>query len=131
MFLSLTGAKSKKSKVKGKHSSDYLLHSAALRLCGLILLLSFGVFAQNIPSPKSVLGFHPTDDRTIADWTQISDYFAKLDAASDKVKVEEIGKTTLGKTQIVAYISSAGNIKNLEKYKLINQQIADPRQNPK
>ncbi len=97
------------------------------RFAVLFLLLSASVFAQNVPSPKSVLGFQPTDDRTIADWKQIVDYFSKLDAASDKVKVEDIGKTTLGKSQIVAYISSAENIKNLEKYKKINQQIADPR----
>jgi hypothetical protein len=113
-------------KVKGKTSFDCFDFSASLRLYGLILLLSFGVFAQNVPSPKSVLGFHPTDDRTIADWKQITDYFAKLDAASDKVKVQEIGKTTLGKSQIVAFISSADNIKNLERYKNYNFAINNP-----
>ena len=49
-----------------------------------------------------------------------------MDAASDKVKVQEIGKTTLGKPLIVAFISSADNIKNLEKYKQINQKLANP-----
>lgn len=83
--------------------------------------------AQTILSPKSVLGFHPTDDKTIADWSQIINYFQRLDAGSDKVKVQEIGKTTLGKPLIVAFISSADNIKNLEKYKQINQKLADPR----
>ncbi len=110
MFLSLKDLKSKKVNVKGKSSSQ----SSALMVLGLVLVLSFAVSAQNVPTPKSVLGFHPTDDRTIADWKQITDYFAKLDAASDKVKVEEIGKTTLGKPQIVAFISSADNIKNLK-----------------
>nr|MBA2734676.1 hypothetical protein [Acidobacteriota bacterium] len=36
-----------------------------------------------IPSPRSVLGFTPGDDRKIADWKQISNYFAQLDRASD------------------------------------------------
>ncbi len=85
------------------------------------------VNAQQIPTPKSVLGFHPTDDKTIADWKQITNYFAKLDSASDRVKVEEIGKTTLGKSQIVAYISSAENIRNLNAIKALNQQFTDPR----
>lgn len=80
-----------------------------------------------IPTPKSVIGFQPTDDKTIADWKQITDYFAKLDAASDKVKVQEIGKSTLGKPLIVAFISAPENIKNLEKYKQISQKLADPR----
>ena len=41
-----------------------------------------------IPSPKSVLGFTPGDDRTIADWSQITDYFERLDRASDRVLVQ-------------------------------------------
>ena len=101
-----------------------------VRIALLLVLInsSLTLFAQteNIPSPKSVLGFNPTDDRTIADWTQIRGYFAKLDAASDRVKVEEIGKTTLGKPQIVAFISSAKNIKNLNTLKAYNYAITDP-----
>ncbi len=97
---------------------------------GLTLTLCFFVnisHAQTIPSPKTILGFQPTDDKTIADWSQIVNYFQKLDAASDKVKVQEIGKTTLGKPLVVAFISSIENIKNLEKYKQISQKLADPR----
>ncbi len=74
-----------------------------------------------------MLGFRPTDDKTIADWTQIMNYFARLDAASGRVSVKEIGKTTLGKPLMVAFISSADNIRNLEKYRRINQRLADPR----
>jgi Zinc carboxypeptidase len=85
----------------------------------------FTAFAQ--PSPKEILGFHPTDDKTIADWTQISNYFNKLDATSDRVKVEIIGETTLKKPIITAFISSEENIRNLEKYKQINKQLANPR----
>lgn len=100
--------------------------SACLRLCGLILLLTYSTLAQ-VPGPKAVLGFNPTDDRTIADWGQITDYFARLDKASNKVAVKEIGKTTLGKPLIVAFISSPRNIKDLEKYRQISARLADPR----
>jgi hypothetical protein len=99
-------------------------------IAGLLLvvgLFSAGVFtakAQRVPTPESVLGFQPTDDRTIADWKQITDYFAKLDAASGRVKVQEIGKTTLGKSQIAAFISSEENIRELEKIRRISQTIA-------
>jgi hypothetical protein len=79
-----------------------------------------------VPTPKAVLGFQPTDDRTIADWAQITNYFARLDAKSDKVAVREIGKSTLGKPLIVAFISSAENIKNLEKLRQINAKLANP-----
>ncbi len=101
--------------------------SALIRVQFLVFLFALSAFAQTAPSPKDVLGFHPTDDKTIADWTQITGYFSKLDKASNRVKVEEIGKTTLGKPLIVAFVSSPENIKNLEKYKQINQKLADPR----
>jgi hypothetical protein len=98
--------------------------SASLLLCGLVL---FVALAAAQPSPHSVLGFVPTDDKTIADWGQITNYFAKLDAASPKVLVKEIGKSTLGKPMIVAFISSPGNISNLERYRQMNAKLADPR----
>ena len=73
------------------------------------------------------MGFTPSDDKTVADWKQIVDYFGKLDKASDKVLVREIGKSTLGKPLIVAFISSPSNIKNLERYRQISAKLADPR----
>ncbi len=91
-------------------------------ICGLISSTN-----AQIPTPKSVLGFQPTDDKTIADWRQITDYFYKLDKASNKITVREIGNTTLGKPMIVAFISSPENIKNLDKYKQINQKLSNPR----
>jgi hypothetical protein len=83
--------------------------------------------SAQVPSPRSVLGFHPTDDRTIADWSQITDYFGRLDKASNKVAIREIGKTTNGRRMIAAFISSAGNIKKLDKYREISARLADPR----
>jgi hypothetical protein len=83
--------------------------------------------AAAIPSPKSVLGFTPGDDRTIADWSQIANYFARLDRASDRVLVQTLGQTTLKRPLIVAFISARENILALEKYKDIQRQLADPR----
>ena len=83
--------------------------------------------ASSIPSPRAVLGFNPGDDRTIADWKQISDYFARLDRASDRVEVRNIGTSTLGRTMIAAFISAPENIRSLENYKTIQARLADPR----
>jgi hypothetical protein len=83
--------------------------------------------AAAIPSPKSVLGFTPGDDRTIAGWSQITDYFARLDRASDRVSVQTLGQSTLQRPLIVAFISARENILALQKYKEIQQQLADPR----
>ena len=80
-----------------------------------------------IPSPQSVLGFSPGADRTIADWKQISNYFTRLDQASDRVRVRTLGDTTLGRPLIVAFISSPENIRNLSKLKEIQRRLSDPR----
>src|SRR5712692_6607779 len=80
-----------------------------------------------IPSPRSVLGFTPGDDRTIADWKQITNYFALLGKTSNRVSVQTIGQSTLGRTMIAAFISAPENIRNLEKYKAIQARLADPR----
>ena len=98
-----------------------------LRFFGLIILFSAAVVAQE-PSPKDVLGFHPTDDRTVADWGQITGYFSKLDAASNRVTVREFGRSTLGKPMIAAFISSPDNIRKLDDIKSANGRLADPRQ---
>ncbi len=74
-----------------------------------------------------MLGFTPGDDRTIADWRQITDYFARLDRASERVQVVPIGATTKNRPLIVAVISAPENIRDLEKYKGIQRRLADPR----
>src|SRR6266545_867485 len=109
---------------------------AFLTLCAGLLLTSSPARAQRqtraitttaIPSPRSVLGFNPGDDRTIAGWNQITDYYARLDKASDRVSLKTIGTSTLGRTMIAAFISAPENIRNLEKYKAIQARLADPR----
>lgn len=100
---------------------------ATLRLCGIFLFLALSLAAQTVPAPKDVLGWTPGDDRKLASWAQVIDYFKKLDAASDRVQFQEIGKSTMGAPFVYATISSPENLKNLEKYKQINALLADPR----
>ncbi len=83
--------------------------------------------APVLSSPLAVLGFTPGDDKTIADWTQITNYFMQLDQASERVRVETIGQSTLGRPLVVAYISAPENIRNLARYQDIQRRLADPR----
>jgi hypothetical protein len=118
------------------HSHSYALLVSFL--LSLILLSHAGVQAQAqtarttsssaaVPSPRSVLGFTPGDDRTIADWKEITDYFARLDSASDRVAVRTLGQSTGGLPLFVAFISAPENIRDLNKYKEIQAKLADPR----
>ncbi len=91
-----------------------------LRLCVIFLLFSLPALAQTVPAPKDTLGFTPGDDRKLASWAQVVDYFKKLDAASDRVNFQEIGKTTMGAPFVFATISSPANLKTIKKYEQIN-----------
>src|SRR5438128_2666082 len=71
----------------------------------------------SIPAPESVLGFKIGADRKLAKWQEIVTYFQRLAAASDRVKVEELGKTTLGRPFILATISAPENLKRLAEFK--------------
>src|SRR6185369_680419 len=82
---------------------------------------------SNIPAPADVLGFTPGDDRKLASWDQVVEYFKRLDQASDRVVFEELGKSTMGKPFVMATISSPANLKRLEEFKKIQEQLADPR----
>src|SRR5712671_3598493 len=86
-------------------------------------------FAQTktIPAPADVLGFTPGDDRKLASWAKVVEYFRKLAAASDRVKFEEIGKTTMGAPFVYATISAPENLAHLREFKDIQRQLADPR----
>ena len=116
-------------------------HQTVFLIRLLLLLVLFGVYslaaaAQRrtppeapslLPSPRNVLGFRPGDDRTIADWAQITDYFSRLDKASDRVTVRRLGESTLKRPLIAAFISSRENLLNLDRYRQIQARLADPR----
>jgi hypothetical protein len=95
----------------------------------LLLFLVTGVAAaqKKIPTPAESLGFTPGEDRKLASWNQVVDYFQKLDAASDRVVFETLGNTTMGKPFVMATISSPVNLARLEELKKIQDQLADPR----
>ncbi|HVX39972.1 MAG TPA: M14 family zinc carboxypeptidase [Gemmatimonadaceae bacterium] len=82
---------------------------------------------QKIPTPESILGFAPGADRHLPSWKQIVDYFTALDKASPRVSVRTLGKTTLGRPFIVAFISDSSTLAHLDLYREIQRKLMDPR----
>src|SRR5689334_19527307 len=103
--------------------------SRALFLAASITAVASPAVAQRnaIPTPASILGFEPGADRHLPSWKQVTDYFAALDKASPRVSVRTLGKTTLGRPFIVAFISDSATLANLEHYRQIQRKLADPR----
>src|SRR4051794_18683756 len=79
---------------------------------------------NRVPAPEDVLGFRPGDDRKLAAWASVVEYFKRLDAASDRVKFEELGKTTMGAPFVMATISAPENLARLDEFKAIQTQLA-------
>ena len=79
-----------------------------------------------IPTPEEVIGFEVGSDFHLVTYEQSMDYFKKLAAASDFVEMKYAGKTSEGRDWQYVLISSPENIKNIEKYKAISQQLAHP-----
>jgi len=77
-----------------------------------------------VPTPESVIGWAPCADHKLATYETISAYIRKLDAASDRMQLFEIGQTAEGRTQILTVISSEENLRNLAKYKQIARSLA-------
>lgn len=93
-------------------------------LCVLILaLLPHYLWGQQVPTPKEHFGFNIGDDYMLATYTQTEAYFKKL-AVSDRVKLVSMGQTEEGRDQYMLIISSPANIRNIDRYKAISQQMA-------
>ena len=88
-----------------------------------VLLLGQAAYPQTVPTPKEHYGFNIGDDYQLATYAQSEGYFKKL-AASDRTKLVDIGLTEEGRHQWMLIVSSPENIKNLDKYKRISQQLA-------
>ena len=80
-----------------------------------------------VPTPRSVLGFEPGDDRKLAEWPLLLRYYQALARASDRVDYRELGKTTLGAPFVALVISSPQNLRQLDQYRRLNARLADPR----
>ena len=80
-----------------------------------------------IPTPRSILGFDPGDDRKLAEWPALVRYYQALARASDRVDFRELGKTTLGAPFVALVISSPQNLRQLDRFRRLNAGLADPR----
>lgn len=87
-----------------------------------------GAVKVAIPTPEQVLGFVPGADRRLATWDQLTGYYRQLDALSDRMMMEEIGRTTLRRPFVVLTISSPENLRRLDELRDVQRRLSDPRQ---
>jgi hypothetical protein len=82
---------------------------------------------QAVPHPDQYFGFKIGSDGELARYPKILEYFQVLAKTTDRVKYEEIGKTTMGNSYALLRISSPQNLAKFDRLVEINRRLADPR----
>src|SRR5882762_5210357 len=95
----------------------------------ILLLAASSLFAQ-IPTPESHFGHAIGVDRELLDWDKVVSYFRALEKNSNRILVRELGKTTEGRPFIAATIGSSETIRTLDRFRIIQERLADPRKTP-
>src|SRR5689334_18065667 len=87
--------------------------------------VAFPSAQRSIPSPAAVIGWEPCADYKLATYEQIEDYVRRLAAAApDRVRLVDMGKTTEGRTKVLAVVSSEDNLRQLDRFKSIARRLA-------
>ena len=98
-------------------------------LVGLTLMLAIAAPAAQqsqpkVTSPETFFGHPVGADYVLFNYTKFSEFLRRLDADSERMIVQSIGKTAEGRDQLMAIITSPENHKNLQKYKDIARRLA-------
>ena len=91
----------------------------------LVAAASAAPFAQGtVTTPKQQFGHDIGADYVLPNYTQLMEYWRKLEKESPRMKVVEIGKTAEGRPHLMSIITSPENHKQIEKYKSISKRLA-------
>jgi hypothetical protein len=127
MDTNLTGPGGKRHPT-GLRRGRRRLASALLLALGTAAAPPLGAQSVAPPlAPAAVLGHPVGADGRLAEWSQITDYFERLAAGSDHVRLERIGTSVLGRPMIMAVLTSPANQARLEAIRAGQARLADPR----
>jgi hypothetical protein len=83
---------------------------------------------QAVPqTPEQFFGFRIGSDGELARYPRILEYIQHLSQTTNRLKHQELGRTTMGNPYVLATISSPDNLARIEKLKAISRRLADPR----
>jgi hypothetical protein len=101
--------------------------SRLLHIAAIAIALTASLRAQSIPTPQSHFGYRPGADTSLFTYDESIGYFRLLARAQPtRVKLLTVGKTSTGHPWTAVLISSPQNLARLERFRQINQQLANP-----
>ena len=83
--------------------------------------------SAKLKTPEEFYGFKPGTDRKLVRWDRIVEYFQHLGGASNRIRVEEVGRTTEGQPMLLAYISSPENLGRLSRIREESWRLSHPK----
>ena len=83
--------------------------------------------AQEVPTPESHFGYEIGSERSLANWTELTAYYELLAQVSERVKVDTLGLTTMGRPFVMVTVTSEENQSRLSELHDIQMRLADPR----
>ena len=98
----------------------------SLSLAVLALVALAGTLAAQT-TPEQFLSFKVGADKKLADYAQITAYFQKLAAETNRMKLVQFGETTQKRPMFMAVISTPENLAKLDRWKEIARKLRDPR----
>jgi len=108
-----------------------LKSATLLFLCLLAILAATTAQARigpttpaRVTTPRAQFGHDIGDDYFLANYTQMIDYWRKLDRESDRMKLVRIGTTAEGRPMWMAIITSPENHAKLARYQEISRRLA-------
>ena len=112
-------------------SRRHLLHLA----CALLLVLwtvspapiSARVAGVPITPPDRFAGHCIGEDRKLVKYPAIVEYLERLASESDRVRVVDVGRTTLGNRMVAAVISSPANLRASDEYRDLARRLRGAR----
>ena len=106
------------------------MHRGLLALAAVAALTTVRPVAAQppaVPSPEDFFGFQMGAEGELAGWDRMVDYFELIDEGSDRVLVEELGRTSDDKPYLMLTISAPETIADLPRYRAMQHRLADPR----
>ena len=91
-----------------------------------ILMVGGTLAAQQLSKPEDFAGFPIGSDGNLVIWEQIVEYSHMAGAASDRILIEEVGRTTKDLPFLLATISSPRNLSRLEEIRAVQRSLAHP-----
>ncbi|WP_374576144.1 M14 metallopeptidase family protein [Phenylobacterium sp.] len=77
-----------------------------------------------VTTPRQAYGFGIGDSYQLANYTQMVAYWRTLAGQSDRMRLVSIGKTSEGRDQMMAIVSSPENLRNVERYREIARRLS-------